>query len=237
MSRHRKVTSEVDTISVIQSVCETSPSSEQAIDRIRGLCGNRDESSSTAVNAIREICHGCGHRPDHDRAEDAIRRIHRMCRQGYSDPSQDCTSERRCSPERPSRECFNPGATTFQSIITPVTNLTPQFSGATGMVQFIMRRKNKTVTLQWEPFTGTMAASGVAFLTVVQSISNLPPYPMNWPITIQYKGVQKTTSLTVDPHAANGSIRFFLNNDGTSTDIAIGDAFSIPASSVEWIIL
>jgi hypothetical protein len=99
-----------------------------------------------------------------------------------------------------------------------------------------MRRKNKTVSLQWEPFTGTMAASGVAFLTVAQSISNLPPYLMNWPITIQYKGVQKTTSLTVDPHATNGNIRFFLNNDGTSTGVTIGDAFSIPASEVNWII-
>lgn len=133
-------------------------------------------------------------------------------------------------------ERYDPGNSYFNSVITPVSGLIPQYSGVTGTVQFRMRRKNKTVTLQWEPFSGTIAASGIAFLTVMQSIWNTPPYPMSWPITILYKDVNQMTNITIDPSSTTGNIRFYLNTDGTATGITIGDAFYVYSSSISWIV-
>lgn len=99
-----------------------------------------------------------------------------------------------------------------------------------------MRRKNKTVTMQWEGFSGIMGAGGVAYLTATQSISNLPPYTVYFPLVLQYKGTIKTTFLTVDPQGKGGNIRFYLNNDGTSTNINMSDAFTIYAGSAVWIV-
>jgi hypothetical protein len=81
-----------------------------------------------------------------------------------------------CNHRRSRHDRYDPGVSYFTSVITPVTNLTPQYSGCTGCVEFRMRRKNKVVSLQWEPFNGTMAASGVSYLSVAQSICNTPPY-------------------------------------------------------------
>jgi len=99
-----------------------------------------------------------------------------------------------------------------------------------------MRRKNKTVFLQWEPFSGAMAESGVAYLTVTQSISNLPPYVVTIPAVIQYKGVYRPTRIEIDPHS-DSNIRIYLNTDGSSSDVNIGDSVSVPGTCVSWIVL
>lgn len=131
---------------------------------------------------------------------------------------------------------YDPGVSSFTSVITPVIGLTPLYSGCIGSVEFRMRRKNKTVTLQWEPFTGSLASSGVAYLTVSQTICNMPPYPMSFPISLQYKGVDRTTKITIDPFATTGGIKFYLNVDGTGTDITMGDAFHIYGGCIPWIV-
>lgn len=133
-------------------------------------------------------------------------------------------------------ERYDPGTSCFNSVITPITNLMAQYTGITGAVEFRMRRKNKTVTLQWEPFSGTIAANGVAFLTVAQSIWNTPPYPISVPIYIRYKDVNRITNLTLDPSAKMGNIKFYLNTDGTGSGINAGDIFYIYASSISWIV-
>lgn len=245
------------TISAIHSVCNRfdpksdSYTSSSTIDAIREVCNDfhlsvhsRDgsDSSPTTIDAIREICiNGCKSGQKENRS---CRNLgsggHHPCRDCGSGEHHACRdSEHYRSPPYypyPMQECFNPGGEKFQSIITPVTNLTPQFSGMSGTVQFLMRRKNRTVTLQWEPFSGIMAASGIAFLTVAQSINNLPPYPMSWPIKIKYRDVVRTTNITVDPHGTNGNILFSLNADDTGTGVNIGDSFFVYASSVDWIV-
>lgn len=130
---------------------------------------------------------------------------------------------------------YDPGVSYFTSMITPVTNLVPVYSGTTGSVQFKMRRKNKTVTLQWEPFTGIMAASGVAYLSVQQAISNLPQYPISIPIYITYKSVGRITHIMISP-ASHINILFYLNTNGSPDDITVGDVFSIPGGCVTWIV-
>lgn len=124
----------------------------------------------------------------------------------------------------------------FSSVITPLSNLVPAYTGCTGCVQFRMRRKNKTVTLQWEPFNGNLAASGIAYLTVAQSICNTPPYPLSIPIYLIYKGTGRITFIQIDPYATSGNIRFYLNTDGSTSNTNIGDNVSIPGGSITWIV-
>ena len=142
----------------------------------------------------------------------------------------------------PGNECrdpyprYDPGVAMFTSVVTPVSGLTPLYSGVTGSVEFRMRRKNKTVILQWEPFTGTMAASGVAFLTVAQSISNTPPYPVSDTIYIQYRGTDRPVRIVIDPNARGSNIRIYLNTDGSTTNITTGDSFQVYGGNTEWIV-
>ncbi|CAH6419696.1 Hypothetical protein HVR_LOCUS772 [uncultured virus] len=177
------------------------------------------DSSTSTVDAIREICDGC------DRRDVMF----------VSRPKRgDCPSSRDHYRE-PCRK-FDPGASMFTSVITPLSELTPGSSGAMGSVEFIMRRKNKTVTLQWEPFTAKMAASGVSYLTVAQSICNTPSYLVSTPIYFQYKSVGRVTHIEIDPNAKSANIKFFLNADGSSTGVNMGDAISFPGGSATWIV-
>lgn len=169
----------------------------------------KSDSSTGTLDEIREICREC----------DTDSHTQRSFREECYQP----------------RQRYDPGVSYFMSVITPVTGLTPQYSGCTGSVEFRMRRKNKTVTLQWEPFNGSLAANGVVYLTVAQSISNTPPYPVSIPITLQYKGINRTTSVTIDPHARTGNIKFYLTEDGLPTG-AIGDTFYVFGGAVTWIV-
>jgi len=135
-----------------------------------------------------------------------------------------------CDPQHNSQPC------TFTSIITPVTGLTPLYSKCNGLVEFMIRRKNKTITLQWEPFTGSLASTGIAYLEVTQSISSTSPYPISIPIYIQYTGINRITHIEIDPHAPTSNIRFYLNTDGSTTNTTIGDSFKIYAGSINWIV-
>lgn len=183
-------------------------------------------SSPCTINAIRELGNGFYMTADTitSPSTEVTHRNNRNCEvSSYS----DC--------HRTYRQCDSSNSH-FTSLITPVTNLTPQYSGSKGVVEFRMRRKNKTVTLQWEPYSGTMAASGTAFLTAMQSIANVPPYPISIPIYIKYKDVNRVTNMTIDPSSTTGNIRFYLNSDGTGTDINMGDTFYVYGGSISWIV-
>lgn len=140
---------------------------------------------------------------------------------------------------KPNNRARNPGENlVFYSLITPVAQLTSSTPcGVRNTVEFIMRRKNKTITLQWAPFSGVMAANGVPNLVVNNSLSNLPSYMITFAIYIIYKGVGRTTHLTIDPYLqlGQGNINFFLNTDGSGNNIVLGDSFEIPGGAVTWI--
>jgi hypothetical protein len=176
-------------------------------------CSDSDEDMNSLYSDISSVC------DESDRSEHTKTRITKV--------KADCLHK---------SSCYDPGVSYFMSVVTPLSNLTPGYSGCTGVVEFRMRRKNKTVTLQWEPFTGTMAASGVAYLTVAQSISNTPPYPVSIPIYIKYKSVGRVTHLEVDPASNYGNIRFYLNTDGSATDIVAGDSVEVLGGSATWIV-
>lgn len=124
----------------------------------------------------------------------------------------------------------------FQSMIMPMNNVLGQYSNIPGSVEFVMRRKNNVVTLQWEPFIGSLAQSGIKFVSAVQSITNLPPYLIKFPIYIKYNDVGRITHVEIDPHAGQNNINFYLNTDGSATGINMGDTVTIMASAVSWIV-
>jgi hypothetical protein len=166
-----------------------------------------------------------------------------MYESNYSSNSLPCSPINEQSSERRKKRCdddcpkqrYDPGTSYFTSMVTPVTNLFTTLN-SNGCVEFIMRRKNKTVTLQWEPFGGSISANGIEYLTVTQSICNTPPYPLSFSIPIQYKAIDRTVKVTIDPHSKNGNIFYYLNTDGSAANINVGDSFYIYGGSVSWIV-
>jgi hypothetical protein len=88
--------------------------------------------------------------------------------------------------------------------------------------------------LQWSGFRGTMAENGRAFLTLCQSITNLPPYPINKPYRVIYNNSGCWGFIEINPFIAD-QIRFFFNVDGNGTCVKAGDFIVIPGGCVEWI--
>jgi hypothetical protein len=223
MSQRRKLRqSDMDNNSSSGTIDAMQPSPRH--NKISRDCSTSCSTVST-VDAIREICNDC------DR--DFIRISQPPCdtrlRESCIPP---CDDRRPCHPGTR----FDPGVSYFTSVVTPVNGLTPLYSGCTGSVEFRMRRKNKTVILQWEPFTGSIAQNGIAFLTVAQSISNTPPYPISLPIYIIYNGVGRITHININPNAKCGNILFYLNTDGSHTGISVNDTFTIPGAAISWIV-
>lgn len=142
-----------------------------------------------------------------------------------------CTPEIRCSKKQ--YVSANPGPTEFTSMITPVSSLTAD-SAIHSTIIFKMRRKNRVVTLQWEPFSCILAANGITYLSVLQSITNLPPYQLFFPILIIYKNEPRMTKLEIDPFSKSTNIKIYITN--SEPDSMIGDQLQILGSSVSWII-
>lgn len=144
------------------------------------------------------------------------------------------------SYEEPCRKVakkFNhPDICTFKSLITPLTELTPYNSKTTGAVEFMMRRKNRVVSLQFQPFTGKLSASGVAFLSVTQTICNLPSYPIYGVYNIEYNGVLRQAPIVIDPNDIKTQIKFYLNSNGTTTGVNVNDTISVKAGCINWIV-
>lgn len=178
-------------------------------------------SSTSTIDVIRDICNDCDNKRRDITCVSSFTRDHRR---------RPTVKDDYCPSKR-----FDPGVSYFASVITPLTGLSG-FSGIGGSVEFRMRRKNKTVTIQWEPFTGTLASSGIAYLTVAQNICNTPPYIVSFPIYLIYKGVGRNTRIEIDPFVKTGNIKFYLNTDGSSSGTVSGDSISVAGGAVSWIV-
>jgi hypothetical protein len=163
-----------------------------------------------------------------------VKRLCGECCDSSSENKRICCHIESHNYERTPR--YNPGVDYFESMVTPVTGLHSRYSKTRGLVEFRMRRKNKTVTLQWESFQGMISGSRIDHLTVTQSIANLPPSPKIWPICIDYGNQIRQGWIEIDPHEINGNIRFYLNTDKSSNHIHMNDWFCIPSSSITWIV-
>jgi len=137
-------------------------------------------------------------------------------------------------PQCPQPYCPQPtqcgkGGFSFSLPVVPATNLNPN------RVTFTMKKAKGVVFLQWQQFNGTVGANGTAYLAVPQTLCDLPPYPVTFPLVITYNSVAGISKLVIDPTQATDNIRFYLNVTGTGTGVTTSDTFTIPGSSVQWI--
>lgn len=139
-------------------------------------------------------------------------------------------------PTAPKARTLPPGVDSFFAMITPLTNLRATQSDSTGQIEFKIKKKNGTVTLQWESFSGEIAAAGSPFLVVRQSIANLPEKDVVSAYKVVYKGVPGVAFFSVLPAEASGlQLRFGLNVTDNPSLVAIGDSVVVHGGSITWI--
>lgn len=115
----------------------------------------------------------------------------------------------------------------FTAIVTPLTSLTPS------SVQFRMRRKNKSVTLMWQGFAGTLSALK-AYLLVSQSIINLPPWNVSFLISGLLNGDAVNFKMVINT-ADSEIIKIYLKQDEQTDGLAIGNEIEVDGGAVTWI--
>jgi hypothetical protein len=99
-----------------------------------------------------------------------------------------------------------------------------------------MRRKNKVVSLQWEPFTAVITTSGIAYLSLAQTLCNLPQYPVSSSYTLSVNGVFRQAQVQVNTCHSTSSVWFYLNADSTATGITANDSIVVNAACINWIV-
>lgn len=152
----------------------------------------------------------------------------------YNSGSDKCCPSR-CAPRCAPRCSPCDLSCSFYALITPMTNVKPVYgTGHDGTVQFMLRRKNKVVSLQWEPFTGNVGNNGAAYMAVNQSISGLPNYPVDVPVSITYNGIASITLAEIDPLTSD-QIKIYFNVGKTGSGVVLGDTVVVQGSCINWI--
>jgi hypothetical protein len=121
----------------------------------------------------------------------------------------------------------------LKCLVTPLSNLLDMISSSP-TVEFKFRRKNKTCTMQWHMFQGTITNNGAAYLSLAQTITNMPDSPMESPIRIIYNGVAQIGFVEINPESPH-QIRFYFNISGTGADTKSQDSVIVLGGSLTWI--
>lgn len=151
-------------------------------------------------------------------------------------PSPCPPRPRPCPPRPQPRERCIPYITeNFGSIVTPLNNLVSQ-SGNIGSIEIHVTQIGSTVTFQWEGFTGVLSATGVAYLTINQTVPYFGSGTFTFPIILTHAGTQKVGYLYISSSSSNIQARIYLNEDGSTTGVNVGDAIQVNSGSVSWIL-
>ena len=104
------------------------------------------------------------------------------------------------------------------------------------MVEFMLYKQGKLVTLSWQTFSCSITSAGAEYLAVTQSIDWLPYRIQDYVIRVAHKGITKPSFIRIDPKAAE-PIRFYISIDGTGvgTNVDGRDTFIVAGSSVSWL--
>ncbi|AYV86368.1 MAG: hypothetical protein Solumvirus6_3 [Solumvirus sp.] len=121
----------------------------------------------------------------------------------------------------------------LKSILTPVNDLC-DLTTQQPTVEFLVRRKNRIVCFQWSPFRFVVPATGQAYITVCQTIANLPPYVINQPIRIIRKGVAHVSFIEINCNTQE-QIKYYFDISGIGTNICAGDQIIILGGAITWI--
>lgn len=142
--------------------------------------------------------------------------------------------------EIPSTSCASVGKSivnisdrmfTFQSLVSPLTNIITNYGKNSHCPTFTMYKNNNSVTLSWEPFSGKISESGVDGLVVTQGIKWLPGYPIEYPIIIYYKSNRELGAISITL-GSNYQIKILLPR---GVCVRTGDAICIPGSVISWL--
>lgn len=119
----------------------------------------------------------------------------------------------------------------FNAVISPMANLHTFETRSMKSVQFSLRRRNKTFSLQWETFEGYIVPTGTRCLQVLQCINSLPSSSKRYVISIEYKGEETTGLIVIDPQRLAGSEIYFMLPKITSGE---NENVKIYGSCVTW---
>lgn len=150
--------------------------------------------------------------------------------ESYCDSSEEETCRRK------NYNFTYPEVCTFKSLITPLSELTPVNSKYQGPIEFHMRRKNKVVSLQCEPFSGKITTTGISYLMLAQTICNLPPYSVYGVYNIVYNGVLRQAPIEINPATVKSNVLFYLNSNGTAENVNVNDSIEVKGFEISWIV-
>lgn len=146
-------------------------------------------------------------------------------------------SERDYPPRRSFRPSYRradvESIPTYKTVIVNLSTVAGTASENKNELEFTITKRNRVVSFQLEPFTGQIAANGVAYIAISQVVRNLPDYGITWPIIITYNSVARMAAFKVVPSEPR-PLRIYFNIDSTGTGVNMNDTVSADGISVQW---
>lgn len=96
-----------------------------------------------------------------------------------------------------------------------------------------IRRRNKVVTLQYEAFSGQLAANGIKYVSLGTSTTSKPISPIEEPIVVEYNGTRTVGYVRIDPSDVD-EIQFHFDIKDCF-DVKMGDTVSFSGRTIHWI--
>ena len=158
-----------------------------------------------------------------------------------SSSSSSCSSSSSscCSSSSSKKKKCKPQKCSFgiPCVVNNLSQLQDIDTQQTSIVYVNMKKINKTVSLQWDTFTGNTTDSGISYVYINQSIPYLPKYARRFPIVISYKGTNKTTFVEIDGSSNSklSPIKFYLDLQGTGSGIDSNSTVKVYGSAITWI--
>lgn len=103
-----------------------------------------------------------------------------------------------------------------------------------GLIMIMMRRRNDTVTLEWETFKGQIAANSIKYLTLNAAFGNLPKFDVQTAVRIEYNGVARWGYFYINPTSTTEKYQFHFDVDD-NLNVKQHDSVTVYGGSVTWI--
>lgn len=119
--------------------------------------------------------------------------------------------------------------------INPMTGVIGVNSGLTnGYVMTKSRRRNETITFEWETFKGQIGAKNINYVTMNATIMNLPSFDVQVNIRTLVNGTHYAGYFYLDPNSQAEKYQFHFDiKDNLSVNV--GDSLTIYGGSATWI--
>lgn len=171
-------------------------------------------------------------------------------RRGGNDPIEGAENVRREREERRGRSNHFPppthvverdagrsSTTVFYSMITPLSDLKGRHTGLQGQVEFKVKMSKGVVILQWEPFTGRIAATGICKMDVCQSIHNLPAYDVFGDYWRKYKGDTGVSCVKVNSCTSRERASLSFYTTSTCSEASEKDDYvEVMGGTISWVL-